>query len=96
MPELAVSEEGGQVLRAVVSTGDIGRSILTTPDVPADRLAALRKAFNLMLADPDFVAAAEKRPMMLDPGSGAEMDAIVADTLRLPPAVVAKVGEMMK
>jgi len=35
MPELAVSEEGGQVLRAVVSTGDIGRSILITPDVPA-------------------------------------------------------------
>jgi tripartite-type tricarboxylate transporter receptor subunit TctC len=96
MPELAVDGDGLQVLRAVVSTGDIGRSILTTPDVPAERLAALRKAFDLMLADPDFAAAAEKRRMMLDPGSGEEMDAIVADTLRLPAAVVARVGEMMK
>ncbi len=96
MPELATSDEGGQVLRAVVSTGDVGRAILTTPDVPTERLAALRKAFNTMLADPDFVAAAERRRMMLDPGSGAEMDAIIADTMRLPAAVVAKVGEMMK
>ena len=96
MPELATDDEGRQVLRAVVSTGDIGRAVLTTPDVPADRLAALRKAFSAMLADKDFLAAAEQRKMMLDPASGEEMDAIVTETLRLPPAVVAKVGDMMK
>ena len=96
MPELATNDEGRQVLRAVVSTGDIGRAVLTTPDVPAERLAALRKAFSAMLADKDFLAAAEQRKMMLDPASGEDMDAIVAETLRLPPAVVAKVGDMMK
>src|SRR5215203_1742338 len=44
LPELAHSDEGREVLRAAASTGDVGRSILTTPGVPADRLAALRAA----------------------------------------------------
>jgi tripartite-type tricarboxylate transporter receptor subunit TctC len=96
LPELASDDEGRSVLRAVAGTGEIGRSIMTTPGVPADRLGALRKAFSAMLADPDFIAAADKRKLMLDPASGEEMDAIVQETLRLPPAVVDKVGETMK
>jgi tripartite-type tricarboxylate transporter receptor subunit TctC len=96
LPELAIDDEGRGVLRAVASTGEIGRSILTTPDVPAERLAALRKAFAAMLSDPAFIAAAEQRKMMLDPASGEEMDAIVRDTLQLPASVIEKVAAMMK
>jgi tripartite-type tricarboxylate transporter receptor subunit TctC len=96
LPELATDDEGRGVLRAVASTGEIGRSILTTPDVPAERLAALRKAFSAMLNDADFIAAAKQRKMMLDPASGEEMDAIVRDTLQLPAPVIAKVAGMMK
>jgi tripartite-type tricarboxylate transporter receptor subunit TctC len=96
IPELATDDEGRAVLRAVASTGEIGRSILTTPDVPAERLAALRQAFAQMLADPDFLAAAKQRKMMIDPATGEEMDAIVRDTLKLPAGVVEKIGAMMK
>lgn len=96
LPELATDDEGRAVLRAVAGTGEIGRSVMTTPNVPQERLAALRKAFSDMLADKDFLAAAEQRKMMLDPASGEEMDAIIAETLRLPPAVVAKVAAMMQ
>src|SRR5437762_3837315 len=45
IPELAQSDEGREVLRAAASTGDVGRSILTTPGVAPERLAALRSAF---------------------------------------------------
>jgi tripartite-type tricarboxylate transporter receptor subunit TctC len=96
LPELALSDEGKTVLRAVASTAEIGRSILTTPGVPPERLAALRDAFTAMLNDPDFRAAAEKRKMMIDPGTGAELDSIVRETLQLPNEVVAKIGAMMK
>ena len=96
LPELAQSDEGGEVLRAAASTGEIGRSILTTPGVPPDRLAALRTAFQAMLKDPDFLAACEKRNLMIDGATGEEMDEIVRETLRLPQAVAEKIGQMMQ
>jgi tripartite-type tricarboxylate transporter receptor subunit TctC len=96
LPELAVSDEGHVVLRALASTAAIGRSVVTVPGVPTDRLAALRKAFDAMQSDRDYLAAADHRHMMLDPASGAELDAIVQETLRLPPPLIAKIGEMMK
>ena len=88
LPELGVSDEGRAVLRAIAATAEIGRSIITGPGVPPERLAALRAAFAAMLKDPDFLAACEQRHFMVDPGSGEEMDAIVQDTFPLPPAVL--------
>ena len=96
LPELAVSDEGRAILRAVASTAEIGRSIITTPGVPEERLGALREAFQAMLKDPDFLAACQKRKFMVDPGTGEEMDAIVRETLQLPPSIVAKIGEVLK
>jgi tripartite-type tricarboxylate transporter receptor subunit TctC len=96
LPELAQSDEGREVLRAAASTGEIGRSILTTPGVPAERLAALRTAFNDMLKDPAFLEATEKRSLMIDGAAGEEMDQIVHETLRLPQSVAEKIGQMMQ
>jgi tripartite-type tricarboxylate transporter receptor subunit TctC len=96
LPELAQSDEGREVLRAAASTGEIGRSILTTPGVPPERLAALRAAFQAMLSDPVFLAACEKRNLMIDGAGGEEIDQIVHDTLRLPEAVAEKIGQMMQ
>ena len=96
LPELAQSDEGRQVLHAAASTGEIGRSVLTTPGVPPERLAALRSAFRAMLKDPDFLAACEKRNLMVDGAAGEEIDDIVRETLRLPQAVAEKIGQMMQ
>ena len=96
IPELAQSDEGREVLRAAASTGEVGRSILTTPGVPPERLAALRSAFQGMLNDPDFIAACAKRNLMIDGAAGEEIDQIVRDTLRLPQAVAEKIGQMMQ
>ena len=96
LPELAQSNEGRQVLSAAASTGEIGRSILTTPGVPPERLAALRSAFQAMLKDPDFVSACEKRNLMVDAAAGEEIDEIVRETLRLPQALAETIGQMMQ
>jgi tripartite-type tricarboxylate transporter receptor subunit TctC len=96
LPELALNDEGRQVLHAIASTAEIGRSIIANPGVPAERLKALRAAFNAMVKDPDFIAACKKRHLMIEPGKGEEMDAIVHDTLKLPHNVIAKIGVMMK
>jgi tripartite-type tricarboxylate transporter receptor subunit TctC len=96
LPELAQSDEGRQVLHAAASTGEIGRSILTTPGVPSERLAALRSAFQAMVRDPVFLAACEKRNLMVDGAAGEEIDEVVRETLRLPPEVAEKIGQMMQ
>src|SRR3954465_2381161 len=94
IPELAQSDEGREVLRAAASTGDVGRSILTTPGVPPERLAALRAAFQAMLNDPEFLAACEKRNLMVDGATGEEIDKIAREMLLLPVDVVEKIGHM--
>jgi tripartite-type tricarboxylate transporter receptor subunit TctC len=96
LPELTQSEEGRQVLHAAASTGEIGRSILTTPGVPPERLAALRAAFQAMLNDPNFLGACEQRKLMIDGALGEEIDEIVHATLRLPQFVAEKIGQMMQ
>ena len=96
LPELAQSYEGREVLHAAASTGEIGRSILTTPGVPPERVAVLRTAFQAMLRDPDFLGACEKRNLMVDGAAGEEIDEIVRETLRLPQAVAEKIGQMMQ
>jgi tripartite-type tricarboxylate transporter receptor subunit TctC len=96
LPELGQSDQGREVLHAAASTGEIGRSILTTPGVPAERLAALRTAFQAMLRDPDFLAACEKRNLMVDGAAGEEIDEIVRETLRLPQDLAEKIGQMMQ
>src|SRR5262249_7492919 len=96
IPELALADEGRQILRAAASTGEIGRAIITTPGVPPERLAALRAAFNAMLADPDFVAECKKRQLILAGATGEALDAMVRETLGLPRAMLDKIGQMMR
>jgi tripartite-type tricarboxylate transporter receptor subunit TctC len=94
LPELALDDEGRAVLHAIASTAEIGRSINTTPGVPPERVAILRAGFQAMLKDPEFLAASEKRNLMIDGGSGEDMDAIVRETLKIPSSVLAKVGQV--
>lgn len=96
LPELAQSDEGRIVLRAAASTGDIGRSIITTPGVPPERLTALRAAFRAMLQDPEFIAECERRKLPIEGASGEEVDAMVRETLQLQRPVLDKIGEMMR
>ena len=96
LPELALSDDGRAVLRAIAGTAEIGRSIQTTPGVPAERLAALRNGFQEMIKDPDFIAACQKRNITIEPATGEEMDAITRDTVNLPKPIIEAVGKLFK
>jgi tripartite-type tricarboxylate transporter receptor subunit TctC len=96
LPELGLTDDGRAVLRAIAGTAEIGRSILTTPGVPAERLAALRAGFQEMLKDPEFLAACEKRNVTIEPGTGQEMDAITQETVRMPKPMVQALAKLFK
>jgi tripartite-type tricarboxylate transporter receptor subunit TctC len=92
--ELARNDEQRGLLTAVSSASEIGKFVLTTPDVPAERVTALRRAFDAMVRDPEFIAEAQKLRVELGPLSGEELQKIVESVQDLPPALVDKLKSM--
>lgn len=95
LPELGQSAEGKAVLTAIAASAEIGRSIITSPNVPPARLAALRKAFDTMMADAGFLDALKKRNVMLEPLTGEQVDKISNDTLETPKDVLGLVQKLV-
>ena len=84
------SEEQKAILRVVFARQVMGRPFLAPPGVPAERLAALRKAFDATMADKAFLAEAEKLKLEITPVRGEAVQALVAEVYRTPPAILKK------
>jgi tripartite-type tricarboxylate transporter receptor subunit TctC len=76
-----------QVFALYASGSAIGRSLIGPPGIAAERVKALRDAFDAMVKDPDFVADVQKINVELDPLPGSALAALVEKTLSIPPAV---------
>jgi tripartite-type tricarboxylate transporter receptor subunit TctC len=78
-------------LRLVMARLDIGRPFFLPPNVAADRVAALRAAFDATMKDPGYLAEAEALKIDVDPLTGTELAALVAQVAQTPPETVARV-----
>jgi tripartite-type tricarboxylate transporter receptor subunit TctC len=82
MQELLDDPKHKEVAEFLSSASTIGRALLVHKTVPAERIAALRQAFDEMVKDPLFIMQAERAGAELDPTPGVEVqkisDAIVA------------------
>ena len=65
----------------------VGRPVATTPGVPAERVAALRKAFMDTLDDPEFMAEAKQQNAEVRPMTGEVLEATIRDLIEAPQAV---------
>jgi tripartite-type tricarboxylate transporter receptor subunit TctC len=88
--ERAGNEEQRQVLRLLVAGQYVGRPFFSSPDIPADRKAALRQAFDAAMKDPQFLAEAAKLDLEVTPVTGARIDEFLAELYRTPADVVKK------
>jgi tripartite-type tricarboxylate transporter receptor subunit TctC len=89
--ELARNDEERQILRAVMNATEIGTAFFTTPGAPADRVTALRRAFDATMKDPDFLAEAQRTKLTVNPITGEELQKLVTEVSDLPPALLEKV-----
>lgn len=96
LTELAKDDEDRKIMQLVSAPVAVGRPVFSTPNVPADRLKALRDAFDKTMKDPAFLAAAKKTGLDIDPVSGAELQKIVAGIVSTPPAVTAKLVKIVQ
>jgi tripartite-type tricarboxylate transporter receptor subunit TctC len=78
-----------QTFELLTASALIGRPYIVPKAVPADRLAALRAAFDATMKDPEFIADATKQRLIVTAMSGAEVEAFIQELYKTPADVVA-------
>lgn len=94
--DIAPTPEKKQMIRLLTAATDMGRPFITRKDVPADRLAVLRKAFDETMKDPALLADAKKTDREISPMSAKEVEIALHELYTLPPDIVAKAKAMLK
>jgi hypothetical protein len=94
--DLGTNAEDRELLRLLSASTQIGRPIFTTPDVPADRVEALRKAFDAMQRDPAFLEDAKKGNFDIDPASGETMQRLVTEIVAMPRAQAERLKKIIE
>lgn len=87
--------EDKAIVRLYALPGDIGRPYTAPPGVPADRLTALRRAFDATMKDKAFLAEAQKTHLEIDPLTGEQVTQLLQQAYAAPPAAVKRMNEIM-
>jgi tripartite-type tricarboxylate transporter receptor subunit TctC len=87
---LLKTEEQRQVWDLILAPKVMSRPYVLPPGVPAERVAALRTAFERLVQDPTFQAEMDKTQTEVSFVSGAEIERLMARVYAFPPDIVAK------
>jgi tripartite-type tricarboxylate transporter receptor subunit TctC len=94
--DLAQNESDRQALVFLLARQEAAKPYFAPPDIPAERLAILRRAFDATVHDPKFAALAAKANVALDgPMTGDEVATLVAKVAQTPPAVIQRITRML-
>ena len=80
-----------EVAEFVISGTPFARALAVGPGVPAERVAALRKAFDELMKDPAFLADAKKRKLSIDPRDATKVKALVNKLASASPDLITRV-----
>ena len=86
--ELALTPADRQLLEFTEAPIMIGYPFAMPPGVPAERVAAVRKAFDDTMADKDFQADMQRANLEFTPKTGAEIAALVDQLATTPQRVL--------
>ncbi|HEY7297552.1 MAG TPA: tripartite tricarboxylate transporter substrate-binding protein [Xanthobacteraceae bacterium] len=88
--DLTRTAEEREIVGLLLKMKALGRPYFLAPGVPAERVAALRTAFDATMADKDFLQEAARTLGPIDPISGKEMQRMLASVYSLSPDIVEK------
>jgi tripartite-type tricarboxylate transporter receptor subunit TctC len=91
MFDVAKTDAERDALRLVLARAEFARPFFLPPGVPADRVEALRDAFDDTMKDADYLAEAQKAGIDVDPLPGTEVARLIARVFGTPPQTVALV-----
>jgi tripartite-type tricarboxylate transporter receptor subunit TctC len=84
-----------RVLGLILMRQETGRPLAAPPEVPAERLAALRRAFDATMKDAAFIAEAEKLQLEIEPLTGLEIHKLLADAFATPANIVTEAADLL-
>ena len=94
--ELGRTPEDRALLDFYMSGADVGRSIMTVPGVPGERVSELRAAFDAAMRDPELKADIDKANAEFQPMAGVELQQLVQQTLAVKPEVALRIKEALQ
>ena len=94
--DLVREPESRQVMELILMRQEAGRPFAAPPGVPADRVAALRAAFQETLRDPAFTAEAQKMQLEIEPMTGEEIEAMLAKAYAAPQPIVQRAAALVE
>ena len=94
--DLAHNDADKQAIEFLYAGQGIGRPFVAPPDLPPDRLKLLRDAFMATMKDPEFIAEAGQRKLVLEPESGDELEALIKKAYATPKPIIERIGKLIK
>jgi tripartite-type tricarboxylate transporter receptor subunit TctC len=96
MMELTDNPVHKKMLEFMMLQSATARAMFAPPGVPADRVEALRRAFDKTARDPGFLADMERSKIYVEPSTGEATQAAVGRLIGTSPEVAAMVLEAVK
>jgi tripartite-type tricarboxylate transporter receptor subunit TctC len=94
--DVAKTDADKQALDLALARLEFGRPFFLPPNVPADRVEAIRRAFDATMKDKNFLADATKLKIEVDPLSGEQVADLVGRLYHTPAEVIARVRSAME
>jgi len=91
MSEYAKDAKTKKILGVVSAAAPFGRSVSVPPGFPRYLLDGLRKSFNEVVKDKDFLATAKKHHIEIDPAPGESLEPVLADLMATPKDIIKEI-----
>jgi hypothetical protein len=95
LKDLPTNPERKQISAVVSLPSGIGYAHWVAPDVPPDRVATLRHAYDALIKDKDFLDAAGKLKLLIQPKSAKEITALIEQAVATPKPVLERTAEIL-
>jgi tripartite-type tricarboxylate transporter receptor subunit TctC len=95
MDQYKTTDSSRRLANVILAANEIGRPIIGTPGIPAERVKILRDAFSKAVKDRELLEEAKKKRLELDPVSGEELQTLANEIVAQPPEVVERMKKLL-
>lgn len=96
LSELAKNADDKRIFELLATAAELGRPLVTTPDVPAPRMKALISAYRAMLADPEFIREAQSLKIEIAPLVEQDLYRLVDQALSTPKPLTERLRKLIE